>query len=155
MPRRNRMRMRVISPKRLGAHVYPMPFPPSDVEDLNPPEDPNNKIILHLAFIDDDSDLDIIQEDIYNFHMTRPRQEMLRLGAHVYPMPFPPSDVDDLNPPEDPNNKIILHLAFIDDDGDLDIIQEDIYNFHMTRPRQEMLNPAKRCSVTSNPVQAP
>jgi hypothetical protein len=36
-------------------------------------------------------------------------------------MPFPPSDVDDLNPPEDPNNKIILHLAFIDDDGDLDI----------------------------------
>lgn len=55
-------------------------------------------------------------------------------------MPFPPSDVDDLNPPEDPNNKIILHLAFIDDDGDLDIIQEDIYNFHMTRPRQEMLS---------------
>uniref|UniRef100_J3NCK0 Uncharacterized protein n=1 Tax=Oryza brachyantha TaxID=4533 RepID=J3NCK0_ORYBR len=39
----------------------------------------------------------------------------------------PSSNVDDLYPPKD-NDTIILHPAFVDD-GDIDIINEDIYNF--------------------------
>uniref|UniRef100_A0A0D3HBA6 Uncharacterized protein n=1 Tax=Oryza barthii TaxID=65489 RepID=A0A0D3HBA6_9ORYZ len=57
----------IIYAEDLGYMSTPCPSPPSDVDDLNPPEDPNNRIILHPAFVYDDSDLDIIQEDIYNF----------------------------------------------------------------------------------------
>uniref|UniRef100_A0A0D9Y853 Uncharacterized protein n=1 Tax=Oryza glumipatula TaxID=40148 RepID=A0A0D9Y853_9ORYZ len=67
------------------------------------------------------------------------------LGYMSTPCPSPPSDVDDLNPLEDPNNKIILHPAFIDDDGDLDIIQDDIYNFRYDQtPPRDAQSPATR-----------
>lgn len=56
----------------------------------------------------------------------------------------PPSDVNDLNPPEDPNNISVLHPAFIDD-GDIDIIQEDIYNFRYDQtPPRDAQSPATR-----------
>uniref|UniRef100_A0A0E0A9Q2 Uncharacterized protein n=1 Tax=Oryza glumipatula TaxID=40148 RepID=A0A0E0A9Q2_9ORYZ len=60
------------------------------------------------------------------------------------PCPSPPSDIDDLNPPEDPNNKIILHPTFVND-VDIDIIQEDIYNFRYDQtPPRDAQSPATR-----------
>uniref|UniRef100_J3LCX4 Uncharacterized protein n=1 Tax=Oryza brachyantha TaxID=4533 RepID=J3LCX4_ORYBR len=64
---------------------------------------------------------------------------MIYAGDLAYmstPCPSPPSDVDDLYPYEDPKYTIILHLAFIDDD-DINMINEDIYNFRYdhTLPR--------------------
>lgn len=66
------------------------------------------------------------------------------LGYMSTPCLSPPSDVNDLNPPEDPNNISVLHPAFIDD-GDIDIIQEDIYNFRYDQtPPRDAQSPATR-----------
>uniref|UniRef100_J3LCK5 Uncharacterized protein n=1 Tax=Oryza brachyantha TaxID=4533 RepID=J3LCK5_ORYBR len=49
------------------------------------------------------------------------------LGYMSTPCPSPPSGVDNLYPHEDPNDTVILHLAFLDND-DINIINEGIYN---------------------------
>uniref|UniRef100_J3L0S9 Uncharacterized protein n=1 Tax=Oryza brachyantha TaxID=4533 RepID=J3L0S9_ORYBR len=58
------------------------------------------------------------------------------LGYMSTHCPSPLLGVDNLYPPEDPNNTIILHPAFVDDD-DINIINEDIYHFRydQTPPR--------------------
>uniref|UniRef100_J3MKD4 Uncharacterized protein n=1 Tax=Oryza brachyantha TaxID=4533 RepID=J3MKD4_ORYBR len=50
----------------LGYMSTPCPSPLSGVNNLYPPKDPNDTIILHPAFVDND-DINIINEDIYNF----------------------------------------------------------------------------------------
>uniref|UniRef100_J3NCF1 Uncharacterized protein n=1 Tax=Oryza brachyantha TaxID=4533 RepID=J3NCF1_ORYBR len=58
------------------------------------------------------------------------------LGYMSTPYPSFPSGIDNLYRTEDPNNTIILHPAFVDND-DINIINKDIYNFRydQTSPR--------------------
>uniref|UniRef100_J3N6Y4 Uncharacterized protein n=1 Tax=Oryza brachyantha TaxID=4533 RepID=J3N6Y4_ORYBR len=58
------------------------------------------------------------------------------LGYMSTPCPSSPSGVDNLYQPEDLNDIIILHSTFIDDD--INIINDDIYNFrYITRPPRD------------------
>uniref|UniRef100_J3L8F5 Uncharacterized protein n=1 Tax=Oryza brachyantha TaxID=4533 RepID=J3L8F5_ORYBR len=161
-----------------------MSFTPSAIDNLYPLEDPNDTIILHTAFVDDDDIKDLFgsrdgmgwdranpsltlfdwwmggmgwnQERnitlksrdsstvIPNPFLPSPSTEedgMIYVGDLGYmstPCPSPPLGLDNLYPLEDPNDTIILHTAFVDDDDIKDLINEDIYNFrYMTRPPRD------------------
>uniref|UniRef100_J3KZC9 Uncharacterized protein n=1 Tax=Oryza brachyantha TaxID=4533 RepID=J3KZC9_ORYBR len=66
------------------------------------------------------------------------------LGYVSTPCPFPPSDVNDLNPPDD-HTTPYRHPAF-DDDGDLFITHEDMWFFRygVETPPRDVHSPTTR-----------
>uniref|UniRef100_A0A0E0JJ51 Uncharacterized protein n=1 Tax=Oryza punctata TaxID=4537 RepID=A0A0E0JJ51_ORYPU len=64
----------LISAEAFGYMSTPCPSPPSDIDDLNPPDVTPKNYPIHPVY-DDEDDFEILNEDRYNFrdHQTPPR----------------------------------------------------------------------------------